>query len=153
MCADEVELYISEGLIDNWTDYYKMKSQAKSYLAHHCSERCMRRTGPSEGDVKCHVPDARYLSTDITKFSESEIDVVHTSDVLEVMERLGLCEDLKEHDGRFVSKCEYLKSKRIYAPVRYGEGNISPVIGRLFAATRSTMNVQVCTSSGTTVIL
>ena len=34
-------------------------------------------------------------------------------------------------------------------PVKFKEGNIRPVIGKIFAATRSTSNVQICTSFGT----
>jgi DNA polymerase III delta prime subunit len=65
-----------------------------------------------------------------------------------IMSRLGLV--TVSEDNEVVPQREYLKSRRIYAPARFGEGNITPVVGRLFAATRSTMNVQICTSHGTT---
>ena len=148
--VDEVEDLIAEGLLDDWDDYETMKTQAKGFLAHHHSERCMRRTGPNKGDLVCRVPDARIVSKDITKFSETLLDVEHSSNAVQIMERLGLCKPLGDTGGEFVPTKEYLQSKRIHAPVRHGEGNITPVVGRLFAATRSTMNVQICTSNGTT---
>lgn len=147
--ADEVPGYISEGLIDDWEDYERMKDQARRYLAHNCSDRCMRRTGPGENDRVCRVPDARYISSDITQFCEKEFDVLHSATSVQLMERLGLCQNVTDSGGRFIPNREFLQSKRIFAPVRHGEGNISPVVGRLFAATRSTMNIQICTSSGT----
>ena len=148
--VDEVEGLIKEGLIENWEDYNVMKEQAKSFLSHQHSDRCMRRTGPGDYDLVCRVPDARLISKDITSFSENVLNVNHSANSIRVMERLGLCKQLKDTDGEFVPTREYLKAKRIYAPVRHGEGNITPVLGRFFAATRSSMNVQICTSNGTT---
>jgi predicted GIY-YIG superfamily endonuclease len=147
--ADEVQAFISEGLLTDMDDYALMKEQARSYLAHRCSERCMRRTGPGVSDVKCRVPDARYISPDINSFCEVSIDTLHSNASVDVMERIGLCLPAADTGGIFVPTREYLRSKRIYAPVRHGEGNITPVVGRLFAATRSTMNIQICTSNGT----
>ena len=62
------------------------------------------------------------------------------------MQRLGLVDIA---GGEIVLKRDYLQAKRIYPPVRHGEGCITPVVSRLFVATRSTMNIQVCTSHGT----
>ena len=148
--VDEVEGLIQEGLIEDWEDYSLMKEQAKSFLSHQHSERCMRRTGPGDYDLVCRVPDARLVSKDITSFSENILHVNHSANSIRVMEKLGLCMKLKDTDGEFVPTREYLKARRIYAPVRHGEGNITPVLGRFFAATRSSMNVQICTSNGTT---
>lgn len=147
--VDEVQGYIAEGILDDWEDYETMKQQARTYLSHHCSDRCMRRTGPNPEDVKCRVPDARLISPDVTKFCEVSMDTIHSDDAIRVMERIGLCKKLSDTEGLFVPTKDYLVSKRIYAPVRHGEGNISPVVGRIFAATRSTMNIQICTSNGT----
>ena len=146
--ADEVSQFIEEGIVEDWDDCDCVKDQARKCLAHRCSHRCLRRTGPMENQVVCRVPDARHISSDITRFFVHEMELNHSLPAVEIMRRLGLCE--QRDDGRFIPCRDYLKSKRIYPPVRHGEGNISPVVGRIFAATRSTMNTQVCTSSGTT---
>ena len=146
---DEVEGYIEEGLLDSWEDYQSMKDDASRFLKHTCSARCMRRTGVGKDDLVCRVPDPRQMSQDLSNFYEYGFDVVHSEEAILVLERLGFVKPRKETGGCFVPLHDFLKPKRILPPVRLGEGNISPVIGRLFAATRSQMNVQICTTFGT----
>ena len=53
-----------------------------------------------------------------------------------------------DDESNVVPKRDFLQAKWIYPLVRHGEGCITPVVGRIFAATHSTMNVQICTSHG-----
>lgn len=147
---DEVQSFVDEKVLDNWEDFLVMKDQAQRILPHSCSShRCLRRTGPGKTQVACRVPDTRKLSNDITSFCERKIDVKHTPDALRIFERLGFCQGQDANGGRFVPLREFLESKRVMAPARHGEGNMTPVIGRVFAAVRSSMNAQICTSFGT----
>jgi predicted GIY-YIG superfamily endonuclease len=148
VCDDEVEQFIEEGILDDYNDYREMKDEARSFLPHTHSSRCMRRTGAGKDDLKCRVPDTRYISADLSQFHEAVLPTLHSKESLVIMSRLGLV--TVSEDNEVVPQREFLKARRIYAPARFGEGNITPVVGRLFAATRSTMNVQICTSHGTT---
>ncbi|CAB9521100.1 hypothetical protein SEMRO_1164_G248040.1 [Seminavis robusta] len=146
---DEVDSFIDEGILDNWEDFERMKEQGRKFLMHTCSARCKRRTGPGQNDLRCRVPDTRKISTDLTKFFQLNLHMNHSKAATNVMERLELCRPLSETGGIFGPNEDFLKAKRIFPVARHGEGLISPVIGRLFAATRSSMNVQICTSFGT----
>ena len=146
---DEVEQYIREGIIEDWEDYERMKEQARKFLPHVCGARCKVRKGPGSDELKCRVQNPIFMSGDIREFYEFMMEMSHTKCSTEILERLQLCEKLDDTGGAFVPKHAFLEAKRILPPVRRGEGNISPVIGRLFAATRSCMNVQICTSHGT----
>ena len=144
---DEVERCIEDGILQDFYDYRCMKDDARTFLPHYHSPRCLRRTGPGVDDVKCRVPDARLITDDIVSFFEAVLHTRHSKESVDILERLGLVR--RDDDLNVVPECEFLQAKRIYPPVRHGEGCITPVVGRLFAATRSTMNVQVCTSHGT----
>ena len=147
--VDEVDACIKEGILESWEDYREMKDQARKFLSHQHSQRCMRRSGVGSDDLVCRVPDPRLLSKDLDSFYEVKLDIEHSNDAMQVMERIGLIQDRTKTGGQFEPLHDFLKAKRIIPPARLGEGNISPVIGRLFAATRSQMNVQICTSFGT----
>jgi hypothetical protein len=144
---EEIDNYVTEGIFKNRNEIFDMQDQARAFLPHHHSSRCMRRTGTGPNDLQCRVPDTRYISNNLTSFYEAQLRIHHSKEATDIMRRIGLV-TLNEHN-EIVPQRNYLKSTRIYAPARHGEGNITPVIGRLFAATRSTMNVQICTSHGT----
>ena len=146
---DEVDGYIKEGLLDDWEDYELMKEQASKFLKHVHDSRCKMRTGSGDKELKCRRPDPILMSGDITSFYEATLNAFHSKPACDIMERIGLCEPMMSTNGVFKGKESFLIPKRILPPARRDEGNISPVIGRLFVATRSSMNVQICTSHGT----
>ncbi len=145
---DEVEDLITEGILKDHYDYRDMKAEARTFLPHTHSSRCLRRVGTGDDDLQCRVPDTRYISSDVSGFYEACLPVNHNKQSSDILERLGLMTINENQES--VPQRDFLKARRIYAPARFGEGNITPVVGRLFAATRSTMNVQICTSHGTT---
>ena len=146
---DEAEKYIREGILDDWKDYEAMKDQARKILPHVCSHRCKRRTGVGWDDETCRKPDTRKISKDLTKFCEVNVDVSHDANAINILSRLGMCNSTSVSGGVFEPLEEFLESKRIHATARHGEGLITTTVGRLFAATRSSMNIQICTSFGT----
>jgi hypothetical protein len=85
--------FIEKGLLASEDDYNYMIDLASSILAHHCSDRCMRRYGPNPEDLKCRVPDNRKISPNQTKHCRVEHDPNHSLEVMEIMARLGLCEE------------------------------------------------------------
>lgn len=145
--GEEVDQLIAEGVLQDRDDYFVMKDQARRFLVHRHTARCMRRTGPGPGDLVCRVPDTRYISRDVCGFYESVLQVRHCKEALDILERLELVHI--DSLGNVIPRRDFLSARRIYAPARFGEGSITPVLGRLFASTRSTMNVQICTSHGT----
>ncbi len=90
VCDDEVEQLIEEGILDDYNDYHDMKDDARSFLPHTHSSRCMRRTGAGKDDLKCRVPDTRCISGDLSQFHEAVLPAVHSKESLVIMSRLGL---------------------------------------------------------------
>ena len=144
--------FIQRGLLESEDDYYHMVDLASKILVHNCSDRCMRRYGPNPEDLRCRVPDNRKISPNQTKHCRVEHDPNHTVEVMELLARLGLCEDPHVHENQSIQFCPLnplLVADRHVPPTRPGEGIVSPCNTDLFLLTRSAYNVQICTTGGT----
>ena len=79
---EDVESMIQEGLLKDYYDAFEVKEEAMKFLPHRHSARCLRRVGPGSSDLVCRVPDARFVSTDITGFYTAHLGIGHSKDAL-----------------------------------------------------------------------
>ena len=77
-------------------DYFETREMARRVLQHSCTERCLRRTGPGENDLRCRVVCSRHDSPDPTRHCMQTINVYHLPAAIKVMAELGLCEPYDE---------------------------------------------------------
>ena len=74
------------------------------------------------------------LSNDLASFCRVEIPIEHSNAAIAVMARLGVIADPVITGGRFVPLRDYLRASQICARARFGEGNITPVVGFFWGA-------------------
>jgi hypothetical protein len=145
---EEAEQFIAEGVLKDMDDYSETREMARRVLPHHCTQRCLERTGPSETDLRCRSVCSRLDSPDPTSHCMQTIRVHHSSAAIKVMAELSLCEPYDE-SGHFRPFDVRLVSQRHHPPTSAGEGIISPSSSRIFAATKSQSNIQYCTAYST----
>jgi predicted GIY-YIG superfamily endonuclease len=145
---EEAEQLIAEGVLKDMNDYLETREMARRVLKHSCSERCLKRTGPGENDLRCRAISSRLDSVDPSRHCMQTINVFHSPEAIKVMAELGLCEPYDE-SGLFLPFDARLQTERHHPPTSAGEGIISPSTSRLFAATKSQSNLQYCTTYST----
>jgi hypothetical protein len=146
---EEAEQLITEGILKDMNDYFETREMARRVLQHSCSERCLKRTGPGENDLRCRTVCSRLDSSDPTRHCMQTIHIYHSPAAIKVMAELGLCEPYDDETGQFLPFDVRLVSQRNHPPTSAGEGIISPSTSRLFAATKSQSNIQYCTAYST----
>ena len=139
----EIEQLVQEGFLHDGNDVYRVREDGRRFLFHTHSERCLRRTGDGPNDFQCRMPNGIIESPDPRVHCMKELGTKHSNAALQILDQLGFC-DLDE-SGRPVHLDEQFRSYRHYPPVDSGMGIISPTNPRLFMATRSTCNLQLCT--------
>ena len=72
------------------------------------------------------------------------VDVNHSEQCCKILNSIGLMKK-DEDNGKWIIKESCLQAVKHYPPSCAGDGKISPCNGRLFAATRSSQNLQFCT--------
>lgn len=152
--GNEVEDYISRGLLKDDTDWTTLKATARTVLGHtQHNSRCLRRkdyTGIYELDYTCrklhpvfdsHNPLADEFQDLPYVFSDACLDILSDKDV-DLYKPPGQ----GELEGTF--KHKMLKPKRHVGKVHpHARDNMSPVMGDHFAFTRSMQNYQVITGT------
>jgi hypothetical protein len=92
--SEEAEQFIAEGVLKDMDDYFETKDMARRVLQHSCTERCLKRTGPGETDLRCHSVCSHLDSADPTRHCMQTIHVFHSPAAIKVMAELGLCEPI-----------------------------------------------------------
>jgi predicted GIY-YIG superfamily endonuclease len=144
--VQEIDGLVMEGLLRDNDDWFDAMEQAQMVLTHR-TRRNQKRTGTGDKDVAPRERNNFYQSPDPTSSVMCEVDPKHTAHAREILAKLGLCEP---GDGTFTPKHPLLRSQRALPPVRREDGNMSPVVARLFLATRSMLNAQYCTGYSVT---
>ena len=135
----EVQSYVDEGLLPDASveTISDVLDSVKKILFHSCAQagyRCMRRVGPKEGDLQCHVVDYFEENPIPSSYGYKNINPLHRQEAMDLFEELGLYD---EHgsplDARFAA------GQYVY-PANYGE-RLSPCNPHLFVAHRSSDNL------------
>jgi hypothetical protein len=82
---------IGEGFYMNFDDILKIWDCSRSFLFHHCNQRCLCCTGLGDEQLKCRVPATILLNPVYTEQSWVTIELHHASGCLDVLKDLGLC--------------------------------------------------------------
>ena len=146
---DEIPVLIEERILESVEDWAEMRLDGAMMLKHSHTQRCLRKTGPKPEDVACRVPNNFMLNPSPGSFSMIDLNPARTEMSLEILVRLGLVQLDRSKPNGYKATVEALDAKRLIPPAVAGEGIISPVNGRLFAACRSSQNLQVCTTYST----
>jgi hypothetical protein len=93
ICPEEINDLIGEGFYKSFNYILKIRDCARHFLFHHCGQRCLRRTGPGDDQLKCRVPATILLNPVYTEHSRVTIELHHASRCLDVLKDLGLCHD------------------------------------------------------------
>ncbi len=93
ICPEEINDLIGEGFYKSFNDILKNWDCARHFLFHDCDQRCLRRTGPGDDQLKCGVHATIFLNPVYTEHSWVTIEPHHTSGCLDVLKGLGLCHD------------------------------------------------------------
>ena len=146
---DEVDEYVQEGILESYDDYIDMMMDASTILQHKCSKQCMARTGTNDNELRCRTFDNYHQSPDHTSHCLVEFDPGHSQEATSILVALGLAEPGDSDSGAFKPLDERLRETRHILPTHPGEGIISPCNGLLFTETRSSQNLQICTTYST----
>lgn len=151
---DEVDKLIEKGLIRSQEDLPMLQELGRNILSHRCSRRCLRRVIPGDGpdSFVCRKPNNLHISPDNTKNCYVDLPLNLTSQCKATLIKIGLCEEPEisevgyEYALNFVH--DYFKPNRHVPPTNPSDdSNISPVLGELFAATKSMQNAQILTNT------
>ena len=114
---------------------------ASTRLKHTCNQKCQRMD--KSGVPKCRVKNGTRESPEPNKDCLAEVPLTHSQDSEFVLQEVGVF----DNEGKPLHGI--LKAQRHYAASFPDEGVISECNARLFAATLSNMNIQLCTGYST----
>lgn len=149
--SDEVSEYIEEGIFDSVDDYYVIKIDGETFLAHRCNDSCLVRM--PDGTLRCQKLNNVNISDDNTKHCFEPLPNNYSIECLQILEKVGLTDELEiDDDGnvlKFESNLPFFHPTRHVPPTNPNDDkNISPVIGKLFASCKSMQNAQRIKGSG-----
>jgi hypothetical protein len=142
---EEINDLIGEGFYKSFDDILKIWDCSRCFLFHHCDQRCLRRTGQGDNQLKCRVSAAILLNSVYTEHSWVTIEPHHASGCLNVLKDLGLCHDEATSERFIPLDCRFI-NERCYPCAMPGEGIMSLTNGRIFAYMLSQSNVE-CTTA------
>jgi hypothetical protein len=106
----------------------------------------MKRVGTADGDVVARDYNKYFSNPDPTNYTTVHVDPKHTENAIKILADCGLAGQPPEDDpGKLVDCHPLLECKRELPPMRRHDGNMSPVIPRLFIGMPSMMNAQPMT--------
>ena len=142
--ADEVDQLIAEGLLSCRDEAIAVKELARRLLNHICSDRCQRRIGVEDNELRCRVTDNAQESPNCARYCMKELFIQHGEAACEVLADLELF--VEDPDAScFRPLEEVLKATKHYPPADPAEGKMSACNGRLFVLTRSNQNLKIMT--------
>jgi predicted GIY-YIG superfamily endonuclease len=144
ICEDEIDSLIQEKIIRNSNEVIKVRDMATKVLRHVCNDRCKRRTGTGDNDLKCRVTNNGTENPFPTKHFFKEYEVLYSSTCIRILSELQLM--FYNKDTKQYTMHDALKAVKHFPPAVAGEGNISACNGRLFAACLSNNNLKFVTS-------
>ena len=140
---------VNKGILDDYSDIYKLQDLANEILAHHCTRRCLIRVGDGEGpeNFKCRKPNNLKLSPDNTQHCYIPISRQPSPDCIQRLVQIGMADPIicndKGFPSPFKSYHDFFHPTRHIPPTNPNDDrNISPVEGYTFAACRSMQNIQ-----------
>jgi predicted GIY-YIG superfamily endonuclease len=146
---DEIDQLVSEGILSTPRSVNEIKEAGRHILKHSCSDRCKRRTGVGKDETVCRTASSICENPNWCEHSLKELHVCHDQEAAGVLRDIDLL--VPDNDGccfkiNDLSKdAECLRAVKHFPPINPVEGVISPCNGRLFAATLSSQNLQLCT--------
>jgi len=142
--ADEVDELIAEGLLSCREEAMTVKELARRLLDHVCSDRCQRRIGIEDNELRCRVTDNAIESPNCARYCMKELFLQHGEEACKVLKELKLfVEDADSECFRPLE--EVLKATKHYPPADPADGKRSACNGRLFVLTRSNQNLKIMT--------
>ena len=178
---EEYEMYLRKGILSSKEHLLQLLEMLEKILTHHHNRRCLipRKVGdaghtgrkvriaPSAGSqhlqeeerflhYRCKVPDNRLISSNPTRHVFVYVDVRHTPDVIDILEKIGSVvrvagvarlSDLERYENlEYVDK--ELETRRHVPPTSAAEGIISPVLSRLVVINPNSDNAQYLDNYG-----
>ena len=143
--VDEIAGLVEEGILKHANEVIEVREQGSRILCHKCNKRCQRRYGPGKDDIRCRVPNNHFESSNPNLHEIKDINVTHLKEAVDVLCDLGFMEETETEGPKPTKEGAALQATKYIPPTCAGEGIMSPCNGRLFAATRSSQNLQIVT--------
>ncbi len=141
---NNIDIFIKEKILNDESDVYRVRDKGEKLLKHICNDRCKRRIGVKEHDLKCRVTHNGLENPTPSQHYFKTYDVQYNQTCINILTELGLMSynsNLKKYDI-----IEDLKAIKHFPPAKASEGNISACNGRLFAACLSNNNLKYVTN-------
>ena len=150
--SDEIDDYIKAGLLKDDADWSALKATARTVLGHtQHNARCLRRvdyTGIFELDYVCRKLHPVFNGHNPLADEFQDLPYVFSDTCLDILKSIDLYEPPGRGERFGKLKHKMLKPKRHIGVVHpHAWDNMSPVMGRHFAFTRSMQNFQVITGT------
>jgi hypothetical protein len=152
--TDEIDKYIEDGLLRDVADWERYNETASKVLPHHCDNRCKMRvdtTGDDEKDLKCRKRNLVSGREDPQVDDFELLPFEFNEECKQILAQCGFYEDAETAGDGFPNGrilLESLRPKRHVGKVTpSARCNISEVIPKYFAVTRSMQNSQVICDS------
>lgn len=143
--TDEVEYYISQGIISSYDVVMEIEGDAYRFLSHKCDSRCLVPT--LDGRMRCRRMPTQSVSVDNTKDTYIDLPRNFSIPCIKRLIKCGLAIGKRDESGRIVdfeSSVTYFHPKR-HIPRCTGDisdSKISPVDTNTFSTCRSMQNIQ-----------
>ena len=98
--SSEVQDLINEGIINSFEDVYSLQDLAKTILAHHCNQRCLRRIEDVDGpeNFKCRKPDNFKISPDNTRNFFLPLTTKNSSECVDTLVKIGMDDPIVKNE-------------------------------------------------------
>ena len=139
----ELEKFKEEGIVNSLTCLGDILEDAKKYLSHKCTTRCMVPRKDQNGNVTfvCKRQDNFLLSTNPGAHCLEEVFVEHSSTAMDIMVQCGFAQK-DPITSEFQITDPSLKMLRHIPKCHKLDGKFSPTCAQLFAQYRSSQNLQ-----------
>jgi predicted GIY-YIG superfamily endonuclease len=151
--TEELQSYFDEGIFTSIDEYKDMVHDASKFLPHHCSPRCLMRTGPGPNDFRCRKLNNRLISNNNTKHTFKKLPNDYSSECINKLIKIGIaspiCVNADGYEQPIQYNLPFFHPKRHVPPTNPSDDlNMSPVEGKTFSVCRSMQNAQLLTDCG-----
>ena len=136
----EIQEMVDGGFLDKAEDIWEVQNDASKYLLHKCSDRCMRRVGPSPDDLVCHVADNYKQSPDHRYHSYSDKQPKHVKEAMDVMLQMNLMEKISNAGDDYKATHLHLSCEKHFPPTMRPNEKIFPAVKEFFFLQRNNQN-------------